>query len=416
MTAKAITHKFASAIAEGTDPTIVGPNEWNSDHNFWLGTRVYSLGSADTITNADHLSWVIYNCGANIAANLPAPTTGPPATMPLGWMTKLKSVGAGIITLTPTGGATFNGASTPIALYTGDAAEIFSQGTVDYVVLVFRAAALLGNDGRGGKLAYVSATALSFKPFNGSYIRLNKVLRPIPIAGITGLANTGVYVNGVAAQNLAANQTYLVYVFDNGGVPTADFCTGTTHAPSATPGNEGTEVKFLSGSEDPTRTLLGMCRTNASSQFFEDGLGQFGVATWNNRRSRLLPGQSAGTIGGVSMTTPTPQGGGQLACCVWGGEYPQIWSSGIMLIDTTGATILYNVEANTNVNNLMFAVSPRVAAASGGASMYQPATGMTYAGASQAYITEGFNTFNHVAWVNTGTGAFNMTIGGMALI
>jgi hypothetical protein len=30
-----------------------------------------------------------------------------------------------------------------------------------------------------------------------------------------------------------------------------------------------------------------------------------------------------------------------------------------------------------------------------------------------AYLVEGYNTFNHVAWVTSGNGSVNMTIGGM---
>ncbi|MBO0717784.1 MAG: hypothetical protein J2P55_10685 [Rhizobiales bacterium] len=420
MTAKSLKHRFASAVSEGTDSTIVGPNEWNNDHDLWLGTRVYSTGSNDTITNADHLSWIIYNCGANIAANLPAPTTGPPATMPLGWTTKIKSVGAGIITLTPTSGATFNGSSNPIALYTGDAAEIFSQGTVDYVVLVFRAAALLGNAGHSGRLAYASATALAFKPFNGGYLRINGVLRPIPIAGIAGLANTGVFVNGTAAQNLAANQTYLVYAFDNGGVLTADFCTGTTHAPSQTPNNIGVEVKWLSGVEDPTRTLIGMCRTNASSQFFDDGVSQIGVASWQNRRPRLIPGVGTGSIAGIGATTPTFFGGPAtvLGVVTWADAAPDVFMTGLGLITADGDTVLCNIGVNNNVNTTILPVALRVAAATGGSNLFQSWSGhgqLPCANPVVAY-NEGWNTFGVVAWVNAASGTINNTISAEAFI
>src|SRR5262249_40291733 len=96
------------------------------------------------------------------------------------------------------------------------------------------------NGGGAGRLTYVSATALAFKPFNGNYIKLNRILRQIPTAGLSGLANTGVFVGGVAAQNLAANTTYFVFAFDNSGVLTADFWakTPTTYGPSTVVGNE----------------------------------------------------------------------------------------------------------------------------------------------------------------------------------
>jgi len=128
----------------------------------------------------------------------------------------------------------------------------------------------------GGQLSYVSATALSFGPKNGGYTIINGAALPIPAAGIVGLANTGVYVNGVAGQNLAASTLYYVYAFNNSGVITADFST-TGHATSSTPGNVGTEIK----SGDDTRSLIGMIRTNASSQFVDSAIQRF-VRSWFN--------------------------------------------------------------------------------------------------------------------------------------
>jgi hypothetical protein len=49
-----------------------------------------------------------------------------------------------------------------------------------------------------------------------------------------------------------------------------------------TSGNEGQEI--LTG--DDTRSLIGMCRTNASSQFQVDGQN-IGVLSWFNRRKRV---------------------------------------------------------------------------------------------------------------------------------
>ena len=410
MTAKLLTHKFASAVAEGTDPTIVGPNEWNNDHNFWLGTRVYAIGtSPDALANSDHLCWVIYNTGANIASNLPAPASG---NMPLGWTCKLKNIGGGIITLTGTGGATFNGSASPIALYQGDVAEIFSQGTVDYIVLVFRAAALLGNDGRGGQLKYVSTTQLSYLPFNGGYIRLNGVLRPIPATGngIAGLTNTGAYVNGVAAQALAASQTYLVYAFDNAGVLTADFCTGTTHGPSATPGNVGTEVKFLSGVEDPTRSLIGMVHTDASSHFLEDGAANYGVATWHNRRWRQLSGAGSGTVSGIGSTTPVAYPAWAIGIAGWGDVPPVVDMSCLAANSTGGANTFANVGLDGSTSGLI-PLTPRVYG-NGQTTVFQSIFGICLSGT----VTEGWHTFCLVLWVSGGGGVANAQIYGQAFI
>jgi hypothetical protein len=131
----------------------------------------------------------------------------------------------------------------------------------------------------GGILKYVSATALSFLPFRGNQIQINGVIYNIPTSGVAGLANTNVYLNGVAGQNLAASTLYRVYCFNNAGVLTADFST-TAHATSLTAGNVGTEIK----SNDNTRTFIGLIYANVNSQF-ADIPGTRYVRSWVNRRS-----------------------------------------------------------------------------------------------------------------------------------
>lgn len=150
------------------------------------------------------------------------------------------------------------------------------------------------SDPFGGRLRYSSATALIFSPFNGNKIKINGAIQSIPAAGITGLANTGVFVNGTGGSNLAASTLYYIYAFMNSGTMTADFST-TSYATSTTSGNEGVIVK----SGDDTRTLIGMCYTNASSQF-ED----IKTISWFNRRTKTSTTTlSANT--GVTNTTET---------------------------------------------------------------------------------------------------------------
>jgi hypothetical protein len=155
-----------------------------------------------------------------------------------------------------------------------------------------------------GRLVYVSATAVKFSPCNGNQIKVNGVLRSIPNAGITGVANTGVFVNGIAAQNLAANTFYYVYVFISSGVVTADFRTdGNGHLPSDTVGNEGVEVRVSTGTtKDDSRTLIGMVATNASSQFQATC-----VCSWFNRRDKVgtasLTGSSVALSGFAEVST-----------------------------------------------------------------------------------------------------------------
>ena len=135
-----------------------------------------------------------------------------------------------------------------------------------------------------GRLTFVSSTTLAFKPYNGNFIKINGTNYTIPNAGIAGLGNTGVFVNGVAGQNLAATTDYWIFAFINSGTVTADFRTAATHAPSTTAGNEGVEI--LTG--DDSRTLIGLCHTFGGSANFVDSASQRFVISWFNRRRRHL--------------------------------------------------------------------------------------------------------------------------------
>jgi hypothetical protein len=122
----------------------------------------------------------------------------------------------------------------------------------------------------GGLLSFVSATQLKFAPYNGNYVKINGVLYRIPSpGGIAGLGNTNITINGVAGRTPVVNSPYLVAVFNNAGVLTADFLTGYTHGPSATVGNEGVEVSFLSGTEAPDRSIIGLVYFGPSGQFMD---------------------------------------------------------------------------------------------------------------------------------------------------
>lgn len=154
--------------------------------------------------------------------------------------------------------------------------------------------------GSGGKLRLVSGTALSYLPRYGAGIRINGKLCAIPATGIAGLANTNVFVNGVAGQNLATTQTYRVYVFMNAGVPTADFST-TGHSTSTV--DPGIEIK----TGDPTRTLIGLITTNTDGTFLS-GMSKRYVLSWYNRTNQPMMGsqsngfQISANSGAVSMS------------------------------------------------------------------------------------------------------------------
>jgi hypothetical protein len=153
-----------------------------------------------------------------------------------------------------------------------------------------QAIANLGIPHECGRLLYSTGTALTFKPYKGDLIKIAGAVYRIPTAGMAGLANTGVFVNGVAAQNLAASTLYYVYAWIVAGVVTTDFST-VPHATSTTAGNIGTEI----ANGNDSRSLIGMIYTNTSAQFSDPF-----TATWFNRRTRSLAGQlgDAGSPGG----------------------------------------------------------------------------------------------------------------------
>lgn len=134
-----------------------------------------------------------------------------------------------------------------------------------------------------GRLFGVSGTQIKFGAFNGRYLPVKTSgvwqLRDISSSGIvSGNPTTASnFVNGVAAQALAANTTYLVTVFDNSGTLTFDFLTTLTHIPDA---NTGVEIK----NGDDTRTVVGMVRTNGSTNFEADA-AIIGIISWYNRRA-----------------------------------------------------------------------------------------------------------------------------------
>lgn len=127
-----------------------------------------------------------------------------------------------------------------------------------------------------GRLTFSNATNIIFVPFNGSQIKIAGSLYQLPSAGV-GSANTSVTINGTGGSNLAASTDYLATLFLSSGTLTFDFLTTLTHAVDTTSGNIGTEIK----SGDNTRSVIGLIRTNASSQFSE-----FLTLSWFNRRRK----------------------------------------------------------------------------------------------------------------------------------
>lgn len=164
-----------------------------------------------------------------------------------------------------------------------------------------------------GQLTFVSTAALAFLPYNGDTIRIGGTVMQIPAAGIAGLgAPTSVFLNGVAAQTLVINTTYLIYAFSNSGTVTADFST-TGHSISATAGNIGTEIK----TGDNTRSLIGQVRIGGTVIYASD----IQTASWFNRRNKF---------GSVSQSLAAAGNSAALAFITWADESYSIGTIGFL--------------------------------------------------------------------------------------
>jgi hypothetical protein len=130
-----------------------------------------------------------------------------------------------------------------------------------------------------GRLEYSSATTIVLKQYKGAYICFPYgTSRLIPSAGVSAVYNNA-NIDGVAASTLTADTTYYVYAWDNGGEIKIDF--------STTGYSFNTSTGIAEKTGDGTRVLVGMVRTNASSQF-DDSAVKRNVASWHNRRKRAL--------------------------------------------------------------------------------------------------------------------------------
>jgi len=188
-----------------------------------------------------------------------------------------------------------------------------------------------------GRLIFSSATQLIFAPFAGDAIKINGVMYSIPSAGVTA-SNGG----------LSASTVYYVYLWNNAGTLTIEFSTtGHTQDVSGST-NAGTEIK----SGDASRSLVGMIRTNASSQFV-DGFANRGVASWFNRRARFHQGSSvvAGVITNTAAWTE-PSTATRVDGVFWGDDIVTIGSIGLEGQNDTAGQLTYGGVGLDGVANV----------------------------------------------------------------
>lgn len=243
-----------------------------------------------------------------------------------------------------------------------------------------------------GRLTYVSATQLAYKPYGGNLLKINGLNYVIPNGGIAGMTNTGVYINGTAAGNLAANTDYWVFAFNNAGAVTADFRTAATHAQSTTAGNEGVEI--LTGND--TRTLLGMIHTTAGAQFADSATQRF-VISWFNRRRRNMVNtfsvaRTTSSTTGVELNT-------EIRCefVIWA-EDGAVFSANAIAFPSTAASATVNTAIGFDAG------VERSYAQNQQETTNQPTSGGSVTIAKSS-LGEGYHYATMVGWVTPGSAA-----------
>lgn len=144
-------------------------------------------------------------------------------------------------------------------------------------------ASLEGRQGAGVRLEYVNATTLKLFPRFGGGLPIwegsRVVFRLVPGGGFEPALSVG---------GLTANAIYFIYAYWNGTAVALE--ASTTGAISS-----GNIVGFPTKSGDFTRTLVGMARVNASTQFQDTDARRYVISWWNRQPKRLYSQLSADT-------------------------------------------------------------------------------------------------------------------------
>lgn len=166
---------------------------------------------------------------------------------------------------------------------------------------------------------YSSSTICILMPLKGNQVTFpSGAIATIGSSGISTTYNNA-YINGVAAQTLAASTLYYAYLWNNGSAYVIDWST-TAYAKDST---TGIEIK----TGDATRLLVGMAVTNGSSQFTSTQTTQQ-VRSWFNDTGVTL--FSNFTTQRTTTSTVPVEINTEIRCnaLIWAGEAVQASISG----------------------------------------------------------------------------------------
>jgi len=159
------------------------------------------------------------------------------------------------------------------------------------------------------RLVYTNATTLTLNAYKGNQITIAGTNYSIPSSGPT--LGTG---------GLSASTLYYVYAYISGGTVTLEAST-TVYSVSSTAGNIGMYIK----SGDNSRTLVGMIRTNGSTQFADSSQYRF-VRTWFNDPGIIASTYQSGTTSSTSFVEISS--GRRTEFISWAGELGQASATG----------------------------------------------------------------------------------------
>jgi len=231
------------------------------------------------------------------------------------------------------------------------------------------------------RLSVGSTTTLVLSPFNGRNVIVNGVPLQLPTGGVT-------YTIGA----LAASTVYYVYLSGTTAAPVLNVST-TAYAT----GTNGVTVK----SGDATQTLVGMVRTNASTQFV-DSITSRTCINWFNRRKVVATTANTGPFSFTNTTLAETSTLIRVPFLVWADDVPIVnVSSGTT--QTSGSPAITKINFQVFMDGISTAYSPATA------SVIQPTYDLTISThGALGGLSEGYHFATLGTYVGPNGGTLNI--------
>ena len=202
---------------------------------------------------------------------------------------------------------------------------MFRRDGADWVEFMrYGGADFVGDTAGQCRLDWTSTTVLTLSREGGSKLFIDGAWRTIPSSGPTLSTATALIETG----SLAINTVYYVYAYMSGTTMTL----GASATAPATDANYGHKIR----SGDAAKTLVGMCRTNGSTQFYDVIAGaspgqNIGVLSYFNRRRKAARSVSGSNYSTASAPWLQVNSGLQLLFLSWGDTAARMVTDGTCL-------------------------------------------------------------------------------------